>query len=187
VSGRLLNHVQIVHRPGELPLVEALFDVLGLSTVTSPFVIGDIDPATANGVDNMLAGSQADPAQLAFDDALAAALRQGTLAETYLRYQDLLAHSPQYGMHIGIRFDAFADWQDTVDHLAAVDSLVPSLAGRVRVCDVIRPGHPASLSPLLHQAFVWTDVIACGPLPLGMQLELQHFDFAHAAQTPAPS
>jgi hypothetical protein len=179
--GRQLNHMEFVHRPGEAPLVHELFDVLGIESFDGMFLVGDIDPATANHVDNIIVGSEARPEQLAFDDALAGALHSESLAGAFQGYQDLLDRAPQYGMHVGIRFDSLDEWHETVARLTDVDRRAPALANRVRLCGVIPPGHPASVSGFVHQAFLWTDVLACGSLALGQHLELQHVDFAAMA------
>ena len=174
--GRLLNHMEFVHRPGERPLVGELFDLLGIEMFDSMFVIGRIDADTATATDNIFAGSEARPEQMAFEAAFGAALAEGGLAAAHADYMKLLSDAPQYGMHVGIRFDSLDDWRGAVDAVAAVADTHPNLVGRVRLQGDIPPGHPASLSPHLHQAFLWTDVIACGSLTLGQQLELQYAD-----------
>lgn len=179
--GKLLNHMEFVHRPGERPLVGELFDLLGIEMFDSVFVIGRIDPATATATDNIFAGSEARPEQLAFEDRLQAALADGELAAAHADYMQLLSDAPQFGMHVGIRFDSLDEWQAAVDAVRSVGASHPNLVDRVRLQGEIPPGHAASLSPHLHQAFLWTDVIACGSLTLGQQLELQYADVAALA------
>ena len=79
-------------------------------------------------------------------------------------------------MHVGIRFDSLDDWQGAVDAVGRRGSHPSRPRGPGSPPGEIPPGHPASVSPLVHQAFVWTDVIACGSLTLGQQLELQYAD-----------
>jgi hypothetical protein len=176
-GARLLNHLEFVHRPGERDLVLELFALLGIRASENTFLVGAIDPASANNVDNILAGSEAFAEQLEFDAALTNALQSEPLASAYTAFRDRLRIAPQWGTHAGIRFDSLDEWQATVDRVAAADSISPSLVGRVRLEGVIPPGHPASVSIFVHQAFLWTDVIAGGSLALGQQFELQHFDF----------
>jgi hypothetical protein len=176
-AGRHLNHLEFVYRPGERSLVSDLFDLLGIESGEDMFVVATIDPATANSVDNILAGSEAFAEQLEFDTALADALSTEPLASAYAAFRERLRVAPQWGTHSGIRFDSLIEWQETVDRVEAVDTIAPNLAGRLRLEGVIPPGHPASVSRFVHQAFLWTDVIAGGSLALGQQLELQHFDF----------
>jgi hypothetical protein len=173
--------MEFVHRPGERELVLELFALLGFEVHEGMFVIGSIDPATANRVDNILAGSEVRPEQWAFDQALADALRSGALAGVFAGYQALLERAPQWGMHVGIRFDSLDEWEATVARIADVATCKPALAGRVRLCGVFRPGDPGSVSDVVHQAFLWTDVLACGSLALGQHLELQHADLTRVA------
>lgn len=55
--------------------------------------------------------------------------------------------------------------------LGEVHERAPELAGRVRLLKVFRPEEREDGFPL-HQAFVWTDVIASGSLALGQRIEL---------------
>ena len=180
-TSRRLNHLEFVHRPGERELVGELFALLGIETNESMFIVGAIDPTSANFVDNILAGSQAFEEQIEFDARLSEALREEPLASAYAAFRERLRVSPQWGTHAGIRFDSLDEWQATVDRIAAIDEVAPSLTGRVRLEGVIPPGHPSSVSTYVHQAFVWTDVIAGTSLAFGQQFELQHFDFASFA------
>jgi hypothetical protein len=173
-----LNHLEFVHRPGERALVDALFELLGVEVVEGMFVVGAIHPPSSNHVDNIFAGSEAFAEQLAFDAELARALQTEPLASAYAAFRERLRVSPQWGTHVGIRFDDLSHWQATVDRVQKVDTIAPQLAGRVRLEGVIPPGHPSSVSRFVHQAFMWTDVIAGASLVFGQQIELQHFDFA---------
>ena len=177
-TARRLNHLEFVHRPGEHDLVLELFALLGIETNEGMFIVGAIDPPSTNFVDNILAGSQAFPEQLEFDARLSEALREEPLASAYAAFRERLRVSPQWGTHSGIRFDSLEEWRTTVDRVGAVDEVAPALSGRVRLEGVIPPGHPSSVSTYVHQAFVWTDVIAGTSLAFGQQFELQHFDFA---------
>ena len=181
---RLLNHLEFVYRPGEQRLVLDLFALLGIQPGgTKTFLVGSIDAATPNHVDNIIAESEAVPEQLALDSALATALQTEPLASAYSAYRERLIANPQQGTHAGIRFTTLEEWQATVDRFADLDAVAPSLAGRVRFDDAIVPGHPKSYSPYLYQAFVWTDVIATGSLAFGQKFELQYFDFAGYADS----
>jgi hypothetical protein len=177
----MLNHMEFVHRPGEAHLVLELFRLLGLEPFEGQFLVGSIDPATSNRVDNILAGSEVRAEQWAFDQALAEAVREGPLSGAFAGYQDLLVRAPQWGMHVGIRFDSLDDWEGTVGRVGDVERTAPALAGRVALRGVFRPGDQGSVSDVVHQAFMWTDVIACGSLALGQHLELQYADLARVA------
>jgi hypothetical protein len=171
---RCLNHMEFVYRPGERPLVYELFGLLGFhpqEVLDGMFLMGFIDMTAP--ADSFMAGSEVRPEQWAFDQALAEALKGDELAKAYAGYQELLGRDPQWGMHVGVRFDSFDEWEATVARVRDVDEHAPALAGRVQLRGVYHPGDPLAVSGELHQAFLWTDVIASGSLALGQQLELQ--------------
>jgi len=173
---RKLNHVEFVHRPGERDLVNAFFKLLGSEVVDvmeGRYLVCPIDPSTfaASQNDNYVAGTQVKPDQWTFDQALMEALSNGPLAASFAEYQDMLDRTPQDGMHFGIHLSAVQDWEDAVARIGAVEEHAPELSGRVRLCGAFRPGEPGSVGAI-HQAFVWTDVIASGPLAFGQRIEL---------------
>jgi hypothetical protein len=172
---RRLNHVEFVHPPGDRELVFALFDLLGFETevLGGEIILGIIDPATFKKVnnDNVLAGREVRPEQWAFDQALAEALRQKPLADAFEGYKDLLSRKPYWGMHFGINFSTLERWEAAVARVRHIDKHAPQLSGRVRLTAVFRPDDPEPVSTV-HQAFLWTDVIASGSLALGQRIEL---------------
>jgi hypothetical protein len=173
---RRLNHVEFVHRPGERKLVFALFDLLGFETEVLPggeVILGIVDPATFKKVnnDNVLAGREVRPEQWAFDQALTEALRHEPLASAYEGQRALHLRSPQWGMHFGINFSSLPKWEAVVARVNEIEKHAPELVGRARMCAVFRPDDPKPVS-IVHQAFLWTDVIASGSLALGQRIEL---------------
>jgi hypothetical protein len=171
-----LNHVEFVHRPGERHLVHALFDLLGFQSLEmwdGEIIIGVVDPPTFNELDNdnVLAGREVRPEQWAFDQTLAEALRQEPLASAFAGHKALLAQKPQWGMHFGIHFRSLDRWEAAVARVAELETHAPALKGRARLIKVFRPDDPEPMSPL-HQAFLWTDIIASGSLALGQRIEL---------------
>jgi hypothetical protein len=173
---RRLNHVEIVHRPGERQLVRALFDLLEFGTLEmsrGEVVIGVVDPPTFDewDNDNWIGGREVRPEQWEFDQTLAAALKQQPLAAAFEKHKELLARRPQWGMHFGFHFNSLEKWEAAVARVADVEKYPPALKGRVRLIKVFRPDDPEPISPL-HQAFLWTDVIVSGSLALGQRIEL---------------
>jgi hypothetical protein len=171
-----LNHVEFVHPPGERHLVRALFDLLEIGILEmsdGEIVIGVLDPASfdADANDNYLAGREVRPEQWAFDRALAAVLQGSELSASYRGYQRLLADKPQWGTHFGINLGTVERWEAAIAKVREVDSTAPELAGRVKLLKVFRPEERDDGFPL-HQAFLWTDVIASGSLALGQRIEL---------------
>ena len=173
---RNLSHVEIVHRPGDRDLVGKFLGLLGVETqeaMGGQYVVGVIDRPTYRPAEllNFLGGSEVDAAQWAFDQALLAAITDGPLAGTYAEYEQHLDRYPTRGMHIGIVYSSIAEWEAVIGRVDGCARDLPELAGRVRLCGVYRPGEPDSVAPI-HQAFVWTDVIASGSLALGQRFEL---------------
>jgi hypothetical protein len=173
-----LNHVEFVHRPGERQLAIDLFGLLGFESLemwNREILIGIIDPSTFDELDNdnVLAGREVRPEQWAFDQTLAEALKQEPLASAFAGHKALLSDKPQWGMHFGVHFRDLDRWEAAVARVAEVDAQAPSLRGRVRLLKVFRPDDPEPFSPL-HQAFLWTDVLASGSLALGQRIELSY-------------
>ena len=174
--GKRLNHVEFVHRPGERALVHDLFRLIGVEPLemwNGEIIIGVIDAPTFAEMDNdnVLAGREVRPEQWAFDQTLAEALRQEPLAGAFAQHKAMLAEKPQWGMHFGMVFRSLDDWEAAVGRILDIETHAPALVGRAHVTKVFRPEDPKPISPL-HQAFLWTDVIASGSLALGQRIEL---------------
>ena len=173
---RRLNHVEFVHRPGERHLVFALFDLLGFETfevMDGVIVMVVMDPPSFDMTENenYLAGSEVQPEQWAFDQALTNALRTQPLEPLFASFLDVIAQKPYLGMHFGVHLSSPEKWEESVARLEDIDKCAPSLSGRVRLLNAFRRGDPGAPSRL-NQAFLWTDVIASGSLALGQRIEL---------------
>lgn len=174
-----LNHVECVYRPGERDVAYALFNLMGFKIfdyVDGEVYVAAVDPPTFRDEDNdnYIAGRVVRPEQWAFDQALEHALKQEPLATAFARQQEMLAATPQWGMHFGLRLNSPADWEAAVARIRDVDTHPSPLRGRVRLLKAFRPGDPDQ--PFnLYQAFVWTDVIASGSLAFGQRIELTTF------------
>jgi hypothetical protein len=175
-QARKLNHVEFVHRPGERDLVTAFFKLLGIDVVDAMegrYLVCPVDPGTfdVRKNENYFAGTQVRPEQWAFDQALIETLQDGPLAASFAEYQGMLDRKPQDGMHCGMHFSSVEEWESAIARIGAIEEHAPELAGRVRLCGVFRPDEPGSVAAI-HQAFVWTDVIASGSLAFGQRIEL---------------
>jgi hypothetical protein len=171
-----LNHVEFVHRPGERALVHSLFRLLGWEPMEmweGVIILGIVDPPTFNELDNdnVLAGREVRPEQWAFDQALAEQLKQEPLKSAFQGQKDMLAQNPQWGMHFGYHMSTLERWEAAVKRLEDLETLAPELKGRAKLLKVFRPDDPKPFSPL-HQAFLWTDIIASGSLALGQRIEI---------------
>jgi hypothetical protein len=175
---KLLNHVELVYRPGERDVARALFEVLGCSVRDSggPFLSAMIDAGAGNFIDNVMFCSEVTSEQWAFEQALQGALGEpGELGTASRTYTELLGRKPQHAFHFGICYDSLAEWEEALARIEKAGADDPELAGRVSVRAVFRPGDPGSLGDTFVQAFVHTDVVAAGLLTLGQHIELQHY------------
>jgi hypothetical protein len=169
----VLNHAEMVHRPGEREAAKAFFETLGFATSElGPWMMILIHPDTSNGVDNTMYCNEASPAQQRFEDALTRSLeRDAELAASLEHYRSVRMVHPQYNFHFGVTFPTHEEWQRRSDRIVDASRNHPLLAGRVEVA-VLEPGHPSALGPQ-SQTFIQTDIVAAGSLALGLLFELQ--------------
>ena len=173
-KGRLLNHVEMVYRPGERHLVTKLFTALGCEVTDSgaPHLYIAVGARDKYGLNNSLYASEATREQLALEEQLQQALQgESPLAGAYAGYDDKFRRHPQLTSHFGIRFPSFEKLEETLAHLE--NDLDPELKGRVQVKGVFRPGAPGSYTDLVMQVFIKTDIAASGLLTFGQHIELQ--------------
>ena len=172
---RLLNHVELVYRPGARGRVARVFEVLGCRVIETggPYLVVQIERDTPSLLDNVIYASEVTPEQWRFEAALGRALGAGdALGEAHRSFGGRLRDQPQATSHFGIRVGSEAELDGILD---AIDSLAPAADA---VCDlevtgVFRPGDPGALSDSLIQAFVRTELCAAGLITLGQHIELQ--------------
>ncbi len=173
-KGRLLNHLEMVYRPGERHLVTKLFTALGCTVVdpgTTHLVIsvGATDKFMLN---NTLYASEVTEEQWRLESQLQKALEgESPLASAYAGYEEKFRRQPQLTSHFGIRYPSFDAVEKTLDHLQ--NGLDPELKGRVAIKGLFRPGDPGSMSDFIMQAFIKTDIAASGLITFGQHIELQ--------------
>jgi hypothetical protein len=173
-KGRLLNHVEMVYRPGERHLVNKLFTALGCQVIDSGATHLYIAVAAPEkyGLNNALYASEVTSEQWALEEQLQKALQaESPLAAAYAGYDDKFRRHPQLTSHFGIRYPSFDKLEETLAHLE--NDLDPELVGRVQVKGVFRPGAPGSYTDLVMQAFIKTDIAASGLITFGQHIELQ--------------
>ena len=180
-TGRRLNHVEFVHRPGEVDLVIDLFEALGCSCSLTDgatfgrYVVVDLD-GSRHGVNDIFV-SQAEPEQLALEDALRDRFASGDpeLVALSGRFRALEKERPYRATHVGLRVPNVSDLDQVVARLQAL--CAGKLAGRL---DLGRPitrtaeESEATMAPM-KQIWIWTDVISTGLLAIGQQFELQAY------------
>lgn len=172
-GGRRLNHLEFAHRPGEGGEAIMLFEALGCScdVIDTPpygrYVVVSLD-GSPHGENDMFA-SEAEPEQLALEDALAVAIA-GEGSELGRAAAGFRAS------HIGLRVPNVAALDAAIARLARLAER--DLSGRLELGLIMeRDRHEArATSSPMKQIWVWTDVISTGLLTVGQQIELQAYD-----------
>jgi hypothetical protein len=172
----LLNHVEMLYRPGQRDAARAFFEAFGFAVSdlpNGPWLVITVDPEAGPGTDNVMYANEPTPAQLNLDAALEQALAADPqLAATLERYRAIRWERPQYVFHFGASLPTREDWEERVQCLQEAGRSDPLLAGRVEI-KVSEPGMPGALGPM-SQAFVYTDILATGPFVLsGVLFDLQ--------------
>jgi hypothetical protein len=181
-TSRRLNHVEFAHRPGESGLVIALFEALGCSCHqigTPPFgdyVVVRMDDSPYG--ENDIFVSEAEPEQLALEDALRGQIDEGSsaLALAQANFKRLQQERPYRASHVGIRVPSVAALNAVIERLEFLRAR--KLAGRLDLGHSIsRSAEEArATSSPLKQIWIWTDVMSTGLLSVGQQIELQAYD-----------
>lgn len=181
-GGTLLNHLEMLYRPGERALAVSLCEALGWSVIDtdqrtdvgSTYMIVRFEPSDSNYLDNVMFLSEVRPEHSAVERAFAAALATDQELQRAVETYAAKARTRPYGIpHFGVRYRTFDDLEGVLDQLES--RLTPELRPRVAY-DAIRPGDPRALVDNLIQAFVYTDVICTGLFGLGQVIELQGQD-----------
>lgn len=164
----LLNHAEMVYRPGDRDAVRAFFEAMGMTVSERPkfpWLIVSVDPSLGQG-DNVMYIQESTPAQQNLEQKLHNLL--GTdpeLKDLVDRYQRIRRAHPQYVFHFGASTPTHEDWERRVATLREANESDPLLKGRIEMY-VYEPGLPGALGPL-SQAFIHSDLIQCGPLQIG--------------------
>jgi hypothetical protein len=172
----LLNHHEMVFKPGEREHARAFFETMGFAVADmadGQHIAVQIDPEAGFTGDNVLYANELTPAQQNLEAALDQALATDThLAEMVERYQRIRWKHPQYVSHFGASLPTHADWKERVERLQEANRSHELLKGRINI-KIGEPGLPEALGPL-SQAFIHTDILAVGPFALaGMLFDLQ--------------
>lgn len=181
-TARRLNHVEFAHRPGEGPLVIALFEALGCSChqIDTPpygkYVVVRMDDSPHG--ENDIFVTEAEPEQLALEAALQRQIdgAASDVAAAATRFRLLQKERPYRATHIGIRVPSVSILDEVIQRLGSLAA--DRLAGRLDVGHTIsrNAAEARSTSSPMKQIWVWTDVISTGLLSLGQQIELQAYD-----------
>lgn len=179
-----LNHVELVYRPGERLLARRVFELLGAAVQDfgGPFLTVVLGAGQVDLVSNVLYASEVPPEQWRLEQRLADELAAGgSLHREASPFFERLAVQPQSSSHFGLRVADADTFEATLGRVRRAGACDPELAGRIEVVAVYRPGDEGSLTDLMVQGFVRTDVVASGLLAFGQFIELQ----LHTPRPPA--
>jgi hypothetical protein len=176
-TGRALNHVELVYRPGERALAGRVFELLGCRPHDrgGTYLTSFVEPSEGDFVNNTVYCSEVTPEQWRLECALTDALAaESPVAAAAMAYLDRLRREPQRSTHFGIRVPDREAYDGVLEAVRDAGAHDPELAGRIQLSAVFAPGDPGSLTDTMIQAFVHTDVVAAGLLVLGQHFELQY-------------
>lgn len=181
-AGTLLNHIEMLYRPGERELAVAFCRLLGWEVVdtgaaseTGPtYLFVHLEPSDPDRLNNTLYLSEMRPEQARLEATLDQLRRDSSaLAEAIDRYREKAVSRPHGIPHCGVRYRSVADVEAVIARVQEeTGSATSPLRGRVSV-DPVRPSDPRSMTDELVQAFVYTDVMCSGLFALGQLFELQ--------------
>jgi hypothetical protein len=186
-QGMFLNHVELLHRPGERALAVEFFRALGCSTqdLTTGFgasrrITGVFAGAgSRDALNNVLYLSEFRQPNDQLDNLLHELAKENDELKSAIERHARLRSRPGDVTHFGLRYESLDALTATLAHLQT--DLPTALVGRVTVypASTVRLG---DLGVDATQAFVHTDIVGTGLFPFGQLIELQ-------AQTPlgAPS
>jgi hypothetical protein len=173
-----VNHVELLHRPGEYALAIEFFETLGCTLVDLTESFGANRRITGvfagagehDALNNVLYLSEFRQPERQLDAVLGRLTQENDELRAAIESHDHVRSRPGDVTHFGLRYPSFEELAAVVDRLQ--HHLPATLVGRVTVF----PSSPAALPALaaeVNQAFVHTNVIGTGLFPFGQLIELQ--------------
>jgi hypothetical protein len=162
-----------MYAPGERLVAQTLFEILGCEVRDpgGPVLRARIGPAGVT--EGWVFVSEVTPEQWRLEQTLQSERKGAVLSGPAEDYVQRMRTVPQDASHFAIRYPDQAEFEATLDRIDHIEDHAPTLAGRVSISGVFRPGDPAAKSHTQVQAFVYTDVVASGVLAFGQHIELQ--------------
>ena len=163
---RRLTHVELLHAPGERALAARVFELLGCTVSDSGrhWFTAFIDTNLRDYANNSFYASEAPAEQLAIEAAM---------ADSVDEWVDMIRAAPQKSPHFGVRVGTVEEHRTIVDNIRDASQNNPELRGRIEVLGEFPHDAPDAIATNMDQAFIWTNVIASGPLRLGQVIEVQ--------------
>jgi hypothetical protein len=163
---RRLTHVELLHAPGERALAARVFELLGCTVSDSGrhWFTAFIDTNLRDYANNSFYASEAPTEQLAIEAAM---------ADSVDEWVDMIRTAPQKSPHFGLRVGTVKEYRFIVDNIRDASQNDPELRGRIEVLGEFPHDAADAIATNMDQAFVWTNVIASGPLRFGQVIEVQ--------------
>ncbi|CAM8648776.1 hypothetical protein MCETE7_01452 [Acidimicrobiia bacterium] len=162
---RRITHVELLHAPGDRLLAAQVFELLGCTVADSGghWFTAFVDADLRDWANNVFYASEVPPAQLAIEAAFAGSADD---------WMNMLRAAPQKSPHFGLRVGTAEELQEIVGRVRSCTNH-PELQGRIEVLGMFSHDEPEAIATNMDQAFIWTNVIASGPLRLGQVIEVQ--------------
>lgn len=163
---RRLSHVELLHAPGERALAARVFELLGCVVVDSGrhWFTAFVDTRLRDWANNVMYASEASAAQLAVE---------ATMDASAGAWIDMVRAAPQEAPHFGFRVGSADEQRAILQRVREAGEHDAELRGRVAVLGLFPHDAPDAIATGMDQAFIWTDVMASGPLRLGQVIEIQ--------------
>lgn len=172
----MLNHQELVIRPGEWDHAKALFELMGFTAIDmfdDQHIAVWVDPEVGPSAENVMYANEPTPAQTRLEAALENAIaNDAELASALEGFRSRRREWPQYHAHFGASIPTLDEWRERVERLQEANRSHALLKGRVDV-KVCEPGMPNALGPL-YQAFIYTDIVSPSVLAIaGVLFDMQ--------------
>ena len=163
---RRLTHVELLHAPGERALAARVFELLGCTVSDSGghWFTAFIDTNLRDYANNSFYASEASAEQLAIEAAM---------ADSVEGWIDMVRAGPQNSPHFGVRVGTVEEHRSIIDNIRNASANDAELRGRIEVLGEFPHDASDAIATNMDQAFIWTNVIASGPLRLGQVIEVQ--------------
>ena len=163
---RRLTHVELLHAPGERALAARVFELLGCVVVDSGrhWFTAFIDSDLRDWANNVLYASEVPAEQLEVE---------ATMESSAQAWIAMVRAAPQNAPHFGLRVASSDAQREILERVRDAGASDPELRGRVEVLVLYPHDAPDAIATSMDQAFIWTDVVASGPLRLGQVIEIQ--------------
>ena len=163
---RRLTHVELLHAPGERALATRVFELLGCTVADSGghWFTAFIDSNLRDYANNSFYASEAPAEQLAIE---------ASLPDSVEAWVEMIRAMPQKSPHFGLRVGTTEEHQEIIERIRDASTNDPELCGRIDVLGVFPHDAADAIATNMDQAFIWTNVVASGPLRLGQVIEVQ--------------